>query len=402
MKVSTIFLGLTGSASAFVPSSCHFGVTFRRQLPFPLAAEKENADDNPYADENYPELEFINYDDPEYVVDQGEVFGKEDDTDEQIEAMREYRRRRNDEYQFETYFKYVLQEGKEWNGEFTVYETSTFLDDKKTLDENGFPKITVRPNTVMVTSIGSKALIETDSEWSVDGVRICHQEISQDGAIMPSYWPDEMSSYEFRGVQGNMCVGNAYSICTAVPLTDMGDTNYIGPFGDMRTEVGIFDNGMRFRVKLEYSVKEIDRNILVGVPPPLHLKTLTVCRETADMWPDADNAPHLFNGQGAAGGLYDPPPIGGDEQANKYMMMDLEGGATVLFPYQLDQDPRAFSGGGWVTSLDWTPGVIRYQVDRKVHSGENMLGLRTLELSEVQGAEADVWRPKDGGQDMRQ
>ena len=57
---------------------------------------------------------------------------------------------------------------------------------------------------------------------------------------------------------------------------------------------------------------------------------------------------------------------------------------------------------GWVTSLDWTPGRIRYQVDRKVLGGTKLKGLRTLELSEVQGEDAERWRPKDGGSNMRQ
>jgi hypothetical protein len=55
-----------------------------------------------------------------------------------------------------------------------------------------------------------------------------------------------------------------------------------------------------------------------------------------------------------------------------------------------------------VTSLDWTPGRIRYQLDRKVLGGTKLKGLRTLELSEVQGEDADRWRPKDGGSNMRQ
>jgi len=408
MKPSTLRLLIlaSSSASAFVPSSLRIcAPSFRRQTQ-PLYSENDNV--NPFADESYPDLEFINYDDPEYIVNQGEVFGKGDDTEEQIEAMREYRRRRNDEFQFETYFQKTLQGGKAWNGEFTVYETSTFLSDRKTLDEHGLPRITMRPNTILVASIGSKAKVDTDSDWRVDGERICHLETAQDGTPLATYWPDDMSSYEFRGIQGNMCVGNAYSICTAVPLLDMrGDGDdysdiYTGPFGDMRTELGIFDDGMRFRVKFEYSVKDLDRETLVGVPPPLHLKTMTVCRETVDMWPNSENSPSLFDGQGAPGGLYDPPPVGSEEQASKYMMLNLEGSATVLFPYQLDQDPRSFSGNGWVTSLDWSPGKIRYQVDRKVHGGEKMLGLRTLELSEVQSSQADQWRPKDGGQDMRQ
>jgi hypothetical protein len=56
------------------------------------------------------------------------------------------------------------------------------------------------------------------------------------------------------------------------------------------------------------------------------------------------------------------------------MDVDLEGGATIFFPYLMQQDPEAFDGYGWVTSLDWTPGRIRYQVDRKVREGAELLG----------------------------
>merc|ERR1711865_305931 len=44
----------------------------------------------------------------------------------------------------------------------------------------------------------------------------------------------------------------------------------------------------------------------------------------------------------------------------------------------------------------------RYQLDRKMTSGINILGLRTLELSTVQGVDAATYRPSDGGENMRQ
>jgi hypothetical protein len=100
---------------------------------------------------------------------------------------------------------------------------------------------------------------------------------------------------------------------------------------------------------------------------------------------------------------YDPPPVGSEVQASQYLLLDLEGRATVLLPYLMDQDPEAHGGdSGWVTSLDWTPGTQRYQLDRKTTGGKKLLGLRTLELSEVQSADADTYRPRDGGQNMRQ
>lgn len=79
------------------------------------------------------------------------------------------------------------------------------------------------------------------------------------------------------------------------------------------------------------------------------------------------------------------------------MMLELDGGATLLMPYLIDQDPSVHPDSGWVTSLDWTPGPIRFQVDRKINGGKGILGLRTLELSEVQSADAATYKPMDGG-----
>lgn len=97
---------------------------------------------NPYADPNYPDLEFINYDDPEYQIDLGiedtrtSLSAKSDDELVLIEEMREERRRRNDEYQFQTYYKDVLKNGNEFYGEWTVYKTSTFLQNEKSEQRN--------------------------------------------------------------------------------------------------------------------------------------------------------------------------------------------------------------------------------------------------------------------------
>ena len=75
----------------------------------------------------------------------------------------------------------------------------------------------------------------------------------------------------------------------------------------------------------------------------------------------------------------------------------------VLLPYLMDQDPDTHPDtSGWVTTLDWAPGSQRYQLDRKTTGGKDLLGLRTLELTEVQSADADTYRPKDGGANMRQ
>ncbi|KAL3823069.1 hypothetical protein ACHAXA_011121 [Cyclostephanos tholiformis] len=529
--------------------------------------ENENAlptNDNPYADPNYPDLEFVNYDDPTYSADRSEYSDGSDvdnvdgveTTLAEIEAMREERRRRNDEYQFETYHASVLRGGERSLGEWTVFETDTFMG-RETRDGRdpsaiGVPRLLKWDKVLKVVSRGTKNIVNPDAEWRVDGERIVHEERlatpddfptlmmiddedddddeslvggeAAGGGPSPLNWdsvdvahveyvrcyPSEMSSVDFRGPGGNMCVGKAYTICDATPLSSsssssihpIDDDNYLddhdddarrrreqsrheGPFREMRTELGVQENGMRFRVKLDYALLEEDDSFDDSdsgggdadavIPPPLHLRTLTVCRETLDgYWPkqsDNESMPSssssveaegggggdsaggqggvgggskgelrsggvrrsdhqeeitraLFGPPGAPGGLYDPPPVGSEERAiSNYMLLDLEGGATLLLPHRLDQhldmeveveatsetsSPSSSSSSsssfqlGWVTSLDWTPGRIRYQVDRKVLGGTKLKGLRTLELSEVQGDDADRWRPRDGGSDMRQ
>jgi len=116
----------------------------------------------------------------------------------------------------------------------------------------------------------------------------------------------------------------------------------------------------------------------------------------------------LFGPSGAKGGLYDPPPLGGDVQASRYMGLDLEGGASIFFPHAMEQTINAFGDDsqfkkyGWVLSLDWTPSGQRYQVDRKFWGGPKSKGLRSLELSEVQALDAETYRPRQGPADMRQ
>ena len=89
--------------------------------------DEDEKPENPYADPAYPDLEFVNYDDPEYSVDQGEEGYHEDMTLAEIEAMREERRRKNDEFQFETYHANVLRGGERCLGEWTVFQSEFFF-----------------------------------------------------------------------------------------------------------------------------------------------------------------------------------------------------------------------------------------------------------------------------------
>ena len=433
-------------------------------------SNKNNNKNNPYSDPDYPDLEFINYDDPNYQAfqDDNDDFPttttpglSQDETLAEIESMREDRRKRNDEFQFETYHSKVLRNGQvSTRGEWTVFQTDTFMEkDASSQRKEGarhIPRLLKWDKVLKVISSGSKAIIDKDAEWRVDGERIVHTETLADIHDFPykenveiqwdaqdrlhvqnTFWPDQMTSLDFRGPGGNMCVGKAYTICDATPMIQSGNSNnenegerHEGPFSEMRTELGVTDGDLRFRIKLDYATLEEDDEIALNIPPALHLRTLTVCRETLDgFWPkpvdnginleaeeDMTTLPQsnarrkdqdrvdvrLFGPTGAPGGLYDPPPVGSEERAvQNYMLLDFEGGATVLLPHRLDQHDTD-SEFGWVTSLDWTPGKIRYQVDRKVFGGTKLKGLKTLELSEVRGEDADRWRPKDGGVDMRQ
>lgn len=398
-----------------------------------LAADGNDPDEekpeNPYQDPNYPDLEFVNYDDPEYQVDQGvgDEFFDPNSTEEQVEAMREERRVRNDEYQFETYYKEILKEGKEYKGEWTVFSTSTFLEG---VDDGPGPiprlKKAAVPLKVITKGERIEKEISTPAEHRLDNQRLLHLEKiytdSEDGkksdemlvqeevSMASKYWPTEVEARDFRGQQGLMCVGNGYTIAHGIKLNDDdGGLVHEGPFSEYRTELGIQSEDLRFRVKLDYAVTDAEKKDMDL--PPLKLRSFTVCRETLEMWPRADNYKSaiqsltdevFFGPPGANGGLYDPPPVGDEEQAGQYMLLDLDGGATLLLPYKMDQDPSVYPDSGWVTSLDWTPGKIRFQIDRKVHGGKGIIGLRTLELSEVQSASADTYRPSDGGSDMRQ
>eukprot|EP00529_Nitzschia_sp_RCC80_P025755 CAMPEP_0113452274 /NCGR_PEP_ID=MMETSP0014_2-20120614/6763_1 /TAXON_ID=2857 /ORGANISM="Nitzschia sp." /LENGTH=520 /DNA_ID=CAMNT_0000343643 /DNA_START=43 /DNA_END=1605 /DNA_ORIENTATION=- /assembly_acc=CAM_ASM_000159 len=428
------------------------------------AAKDDDGDDedsppeNPYADPNYPDLEFVNYDDPEYQVDQGvgDEFFDPESTEEQVEMMREERRVRNDEFQFETYYRDILKNGEEFKGEWMVYHTSTFTSDgDDAVDANSRPKLAKAAGPLKVISRGERIEIDSTADGS-DSInddegtettndtkrrlvkqRIIHHEkifsdpddaenkkktvelLKQEQISMDNkFWPEQLAYSDFRGHHGIMCVGSSYTICTAKQLNEDADDDtrpsHVGPFEEYRVELGLLDDVLRFRIKVDYSILDKDAVTASSSPPPaLHLKSLTVCRETLGMWPRAEKyksaieavtSDALWGPRGAAGGLYDPPPVGSAEQASQYLLLDLEGRATVLLPYLMDQDPDVHGpdSSGWVTSLDWTPGKNRFQADRKTNSGKDLMGLRTLELTEVESSTAEMWRPRDGGENMRQ
>jgi len=196
-----------------------------------------------------------------------------------------------------------------------------------------------------------------------------------------------------------MCVGNAYAVCDTKTLESNADDDHVGPYSEFRVELGIQYEGARMRLKLEYSIKDDER--VLSETPILHLKNMIVCRERDGVFP-SESDDNLLGAPGAPGGLYDPPPVGGEDQSFQYMCLDLEGHASALFPYAIDQTNGAFDNGNWCITLDWTPGKMRYQLDRKFFGGSKIKGLKTLELSEVQSGDAESWRPNSGPTDMRQ
>jgi hypothetical protein len=218
---------------------------------------------NPYADPNYPDLEFVNYADPEYSSDRGnnsdydaeEYYSTSDrstsggsgsDEEQRIEAMREERRRKNDEYQFQTYYSTVLKGGKgEYRGEWTVYRSSVFLEDEEK-DANGSPRMIAQTGKNMpltVISRGYKEIaehVDATTDFPCDAERIVHRDVRQaptamadadidsfgggeaegrtdsdddedvdgyDKILTKLFHPEAMSPLDFRGHQGNMVCG---------------------------------------------------------------------------------------------------------------------------------------------------------------------------------------------------
>lgn len=450
-------------SSSIKPSNFRYG---SRKSPTCAFAVNNDEDDkkkkkkkNPYGDIDYSniELEFVDYNDPEYRLDQDmdfEVAEQELDADEAtLEMWREERRKRNDEFQFETYFQNVWSSGSaEYLGEWTTYGTTTFIPGLGEPTDEGdnfsYPSLVKARRTSKVISSASRHLVNPEAQWRGDRDIIRHfeYEVSNEAAeaslasrrdvdidggfgrhtddesdsksdsntnsrlmLDVRYWPEEMKSFDFRGHQGNMCVGAAYTICDGVPLiaSPNEDDNHDGPFKEKRIEIGIQGDDLRMRVKFYYKIKDSEICDPLN-PPPLHLCTVTVCRERRGEWPCTIRDVNLFGPSGAKGGLYDPPPLGGDVQASRYMGLDLEGGASIFFPHAMEQTINAFGDDsqfkkyGWVLSLDWTPSGQRYQVDRKFWGGPKSKGLRSLELSEVQALDAETYRPRQGPADMRQ
>jgi hypothetical protein len=185
---------------------------------------------NPYADPNYPDLEFVNYDDPEYSVDQSLQYDTEEKDEELLEKMREERRLSNDEYQYQTYWNSVWKAGEaSYRGEWTIYYSSTFfpeLDDDDD-DEEDASEVSEEDNIVWprLVQVGDAPLTVTSRAMMEDGLWITHAEQLEQpmgdadlqlagGAdeyeqtvVAQTYWPDALQQADFRGHQGIMVCG---------------------------------------------------------------------------------------------------------------------------------------------------------------------------------------------------
>ena len=99
------------------------------------------------------------------------------------------------------------------------------------------------------------------------------------------YGPDKMRTEDFRGPQGNMCVGNAYTTAWGERKDGAGGGGgdgvkpwfgNQGPFEKLNLEVGIRYGKVRMRVKLDYRCKKGGWKI--GKEKKLWLEGVTVCR----------------------------------------------------------------------------------------------------------------------------
>lgn len=179
---------------------------------------------NPYADPNYPDLEFIDYSDPGYSADQSEEYLEDSSDEAALEEMREERRRSNDEYQFRTYHRDFCHTYK---GEWTTY-TTNLLDDPSV----DMPLLKEKDTKQTVVSSAVKDVREEVTEFEIDREYIRHFQEYQSPTLMGdtgiaafeasvvsdtssssnepqllSYWPETLLAKDFRGEQGIMVCG---------------------------------------------------------------------------------------------------------------------------------------------------------------------------------------------------
>ncbi|GMI59904.1 hypothetical protein ScalyP_jg2793 [Parmales sp. scaly parma] len=408
MLLFLILLLLNRIVQAFLspnsPTCFHpFRSLHRHKLP--STPPDENGNENEY--------EIFDYENSEYELDQGlssdsdslPLSSTVDKTDDEIEEMREERRIRNDQFQFEKFFETV---SGDWRGAWDVYDVvfnSGPLDfpiiqkakPLRVLSE--ISRTTVDADRSLIESFDyltcSEVVLSEDENFgdSIDDGFGEAKKTSNDepdlkfASSTSSTYPSKLTQRDFRGVQGNMLVANVWTVCSTEP------PNVItGPYEKLNIEVGIRYGEIRLKLKLNY----VESNSL------LKISRVVVCRDRLDKWPTRREKP-FFGPQGAPGGIFDLPPIQ-DAVSDKMLAFDFDGYATALFPSEMTQKEvgeGVKTKDQFVVTLDWSPGKMRYQVDRKFFGGELVKGLRTLELSEVLSTEAEKYSPGKPG-DMKQ
>jgi hypothetical protein len=216
--------------------------------------EKEDDDEedkkkiNPYADPNYPDLEFVDYSDPEYSINQSDEYfsttppapsrqnAEVEKVEEQalLEEMREEQRRGNDEYQFRTYHRDFCHT---YHGEWTIYTTNLLTDPTCAI-----PTLQEVSTKATVVSRGEKIMrADSTSRYDIDkefirhfqgfqrptlmndaGIEAFFDEASSSSSpehelLLLPYWPETLQARDFRGEAGIMVCGR-YEISLACLL----------------------------------------------------------------------------------------------------------------------------------------------------------------------------------------
>jgi hypothetical protein len=231
-------------------SRCHLQSRRHQSSSVALRARQQEKDDdeeedekskiNPYADPNYPDLEFVDYSDPEYSINQSDEYfsttpppsapsrqnadEKEEKVEEQalLEEMREDKRRGNDEYQFRTYHRDFCHT---YHGEWTIYTTNLLTDPTCTI-----PTLQEASTKATVVSRGEKIMrADSTSTYDIDKEFIRHFQEFQRPTLMNDagieaffdeassspehellllpYWPETLQARDFRGEAGIMVCG---------------------------------------------------------------------------------------------------------------------------------------------------------------------------------------------------
>lgn len=261
--------------------------------------------------------EIFDYANSPYSVDQGtDEFPLSSVTDEvAIEEMREDRRRRNDEFQFET---------------FSAATKKTFygLWSEIPIPSDSIPGATPSPSPSPLRVV-SRVTRDGDVLSSSEMVIVDPDLDGVPAPIESRTFPPSLRQLDFRGDQGNMIVANAYTVCRS-------DTNSaVGPHKKLNIEIAITYSELRLRLKVNYEAEE-------GASA-LNLQKCYVVREREGRWPSGRERAFFGPSGAPGGGLFDPPVIA-EGTEDSYLEVELGGYATALFPGVIDQEGALAEG----------------------------------------------------------